>query len=198
MCSSDLLVTLERMGEKSAANLLSSIEKSKQQPLSRLIFALGIPFIGSRAATTLGDNIDDMESLQQAMYEDLIQIPEIGDKMAESIVTFFKQDQTKDLLNRLTSAGVNMEADKTQEKGPKPFDGITFVLTGTLEKYARTKVTEMIESVGGKVTGSVSKKTDYVVVGKDPGSKYDKAVELGIQVLDEKGFEELISPVVEV
>lgn len=188
------LIPLDRMGEKSAANLLMAIENSKHQSLDRLIYALGIPFIGSKAASILGQAFTTMKDLQGATYEDLIQIPEIGDKMAESIVTFFKQDQTKDLLRRLKSVGVNMKADKIEE-GPKPLDNVTFVLTGTLEKYSRSQAKEMIESLGGKVTGSVSKKTGYVVVGEKPGSKYEKAQELGIEILDEEGFEKLISRV---
>jgi DNA ligase (NAD+) len=185
------IVPLERMGEKSAANLLSAIEKSKEQPLDRLIYALGIPFIGSKAASILADAFGSMTDLENAAYEELINIPEIGDKMAESIVTFFKQDQTRKLLSRLKEAGVNMEAEKKQE-GPRPLEGLTFVLTGTLERYTRQQATELIEKLGGRVAGSVSKKTDYVVVGQDPGSKYDKAVKLGIKILNEGQFEEMI------
>ncbi|MCR4431629.1 MAG: NAD-dependent DNA ligase LigA [Tepidanaerobacteraceae bacterium] len=185
------LVPLERMGEKSAANLLAAIENSKSQPLSRLIYALGIPFIGSKSASILADAFGSMENLERATYEELVAIPEIGDKMAESIVTFFKQDQTKNLLSRLKAAGVCMEAKKRDE-GPLPLTGITFVLTGTLEHFTRVQATEIIEKLGGKVTGSVSKNTDYVVAGKDPGSKYDKAVKLGIKIIDEKQFMEMI------
>ncbi|RKL64377.1 NAD-dependent DNA ligase LigA [Thermoanaerobacteraceae bacterium SP2] len=188
------LVPLERMGEKSAANLLSAIENSKSRPLGRLIYALGIPFIGSKAATILADAFGSMEKLEKATYEELIDIPEIGDKMAESIVTFFKQDQTRRLLSRLKAAGVNMEAEKKEksEEGPSPFKDLTFVLTGTLKHYTRPQATEIIEKLGGKVTGSVSKKTDYVVVGEDPGSKYDKAVKLGVKILNEEQFEQML------
>jgi len=185
------LVPLERMGEKSAANLLSSIENSKSQPVSRLIYALGIPFIGSKAASLLADAFGSIENLEKATYEELTGVPEIGDKMAESIVTFFKQDQTKDLLSRLKTAGVSMEAEN-KEQGPTPLAGLTFVLTGTLERYTRPQATEIIEKLGGKVTGSVSKKTSYVVVGKDAGSKYDKAVELGVKILNEQEFDKMI------
>lgn len=186
------LVGLERMGEKSAANLLAAIEQSKKRPLSRLIFALGIPFIGSKAASTLAQAFGSIENLKNATYEDLIQVPEIGAKMAESILTFFMQDQTERLLTRLREAGVSM-AEEKKEEGPLPMKGLTFVLTGTLEKYTRQQAKELIESLGGNVTGNVSKKTDYVVAGKEPGSKYDKAVKLGIKILDEDQFEELIS-----
>ncbi|MDI3481470.1 MAG: ligase [Tepidanaerobacteraceae bacterium] len=184
------LVPLERMGEKSAANLLAAIENSKSRPLNRLIYALGIPFIGSKAASILADAFGSMENLEKASYEQLVSIPEIGDKMAESIVTFFKQDQTKNLLARLKAAGVSMEAKK-REKGPLPLEGLTFVLTGTLEGYTRSQATEIIEKLGGKVTGSVSKKTDYVVAGKDPGSKYEKAVKLGVKIIDEEQFKKM-------
>jgi len=188
------LVPLERMGEKSADNLIKAIENSKKQPLSRLIFALGIPFIGSRASSILADALGSMEKLQAATYEELMMIPEIGSKMAESIVTFFKQEQTTKLLKRLKDAGVNMvEQRAVPADGKRPLENLTFVLTGTLEKYSRSQATEIIESLGGRVTGSVSKKTDYVVLGKDPGSKYDKAVKLGIKIIDEKEFERLIS-----
>ncbi|MGB4168050.1 MAG: helix-hairpin-helix domain-containing protein, partial [Tepidanaerobacteraceae bacterium] len=160
--------------------------------LSRLIYALGIPFIGSKASFLLAEALGSMDKLQTATYDELIKIPEIGSKMAESIITFFKQEQTKKLLTRLEEAGVNME-ERRQVEGPKPLENLTFVLTGTLEKYSRKEAKEIIENLGGRVTGSVSKKTDYVVVGKDPGSKYDKAVELGVKIIDENEFDKLIA-----
>lgn len=186
------LIPLERMGEKSADNLIKAIQNSKKQPLSRLIYALGIPFIGSKASFLLAEALGSMDKLQTATYDELIKIPEIGSKMAESIITFFKQEQTKKLLTRLKEAGVNME-ERRQVEGPKPLENLTFVLTGTLEKYSRKEAKEIIENLGGRVTGSVSKKTDYVVVGKDPGSKYDKAVELGVKIIDENEFDKLIA-----
>ena len=133
-----------------------------------------------------------MEKLQTASYDELIKIPEIGEKMAESIVTFFKQEQTKKLLKRLKDAGVNMQED-TPREGKKPLENLTFVLTGTLEKYSRSQAKEIIENLGGRVSSSVSKKTDYVVLGRDPGSKYDRAVQLGVKIIDEKEFERLIA-----
>ncbi len=187
----EALIPLERMGEKSANNLIKAIENSKKQPLNRLVYALGIPLIGSKASLILAQEFKSMDRLQNATYEDLVKIPEIGDKMAESIITFFKQEQTKTLITRLKEAGVNMLYAK-DESGPKPLGNLTFVLTGALEKYSRSKAKELIENLGGKVTGSVSKKTDYVVVGKDPGSKYTKALELGVKILNEEQFEELI------
>ncbi|MFO7152906.1 MAG: NAD-dependent DNA ligase LigA [Bacillota bacterium] len=185
------LVPLERMGEKSAANLLSAIEESKKRPLDRLIYALGIPYVGSRTASLLSEAFGSISELEKATYEDLIKVPEIGDKIAESILAFFRQEQVRDLLARLKAAGVNMEAKK-REEGPRPLEGLTFVLTGTLEKYTRQQAKELIEELGGRVTGSVSKKTDYVVVGKDPGSKYENALKLGIKILNEAEFEEMV------
>lgn len=186
------IMNLERMGEKSADNLIAAIEESKKRPLSRLIYALGIPFIGTKAASILAGAFGSMEKLQAAKYEDLIKIPEIGEKMAESILTFFAQSQTKDLIARLRIAGVNM-TDETTNRGALPMENMIFVLTGTLEKYSRKQAEELIQGMGGRVTSSVSKKTDYVIVGKDPGSKYDKAINLGIKVLDEQQFEQFLA-----
>ncbi len=188
------IIPLERMGEKSAENLINAIEKSKKQPLNKLLFALGIPFIGSKAADILASAFGSIENISKASYDDLIKIPEIGDKMAESVVTFFKQRQTKDLLGRLKDAGVNMKSADVPE-GPAPLKNTTFVLTGTLEGYTRQEATKIIESLGGRVTGSVSKKTDYVLAGKEPGSKYDKAIKLGVRIIDEKQFKELITQI---
>ena len=185
------LIPLERMGEKSADNLINAIQDSKKQPLSRLVYALGIPFIGSKASFLLAQAFGSMDKLKAATYDELIKIPEIGTKMAESIVTFFKQEQTNKLLERLKSVGVNMEEQRRTE-GIRPLENLTFVLTGTLEKYSRNEAKEIIENLGGRVAGSVSKKTDYVMVGKDPGSKYDKAVELGVKIIDENEFDKLI------
>lgn len=187
------LVPLERMGEKSASNLLVAIEESKKRSLDRLIFALGIPFIGSKAAKILTKHYDSIDSLSQASYEELITIPEIGEKMAESIVTFFKQKQNRKLIEKLRKAGVNMESIKQEDVGEQPLKGKTFVLTGKLKNYSRREAKNLIENLGGKVTGNVSKKTDYVVVGSDPGSKYDRAVELERKILSEEEFKELIS-----
>lgn len=185
------LIPLERMGEKSAANLLSSIEESKKQPLDRLIFALGIPFIGAKAAKLLAEAFETMDNLIKADFEDLIRVQEIGEKMAKSVLTFFKQEQNLALIKRLKAAGLNMESDKKVDS-PQPLKDTTFVLTGTLENYTRQEAQKLIEQLGGKVTGSVSKKTDYVVVGSEPGSKYDKALKLGVKILNEPEFEELI------
>jgi DNA ligase (NAD+) len=190
------LLNLERMGEKSVDNLLQAIEASKENSLERLLFGLGIRFIGSKAAKTLAAEFETMERLQQASFDDLIAIDEIGDKMADSVVQYFAEEEVSDLIRELKELQLNMEY-----KGPKrvevenassPFFGKTIVLTGKMEKMSRPEAKERIEALGGKVTGSVSKKTDIVIAGEDAGSKYDKAVELGITVWDEEQFLEIL------
>jgi DNA ligase (NAD+) len=188
----DELLKLERMGEKSVDNLLKAIESSKDNSLERLLFGLGIRFIGAKAAKTLATEFDTMDKLQQASYEDFIAVDEIGEKMADSVVQYFAEEEVADLINELKELGLNMEY-----KGPKrvevsedanPFAGKTIVLTGKMEQMSRPEAKERIEALGGKVTGSVSKKTDIVVAGEDAGSKYDKALELGITIWDEEQF----------
>ncbi|MDK2991107.1 MAG: ligase [Clostridiales bacterium] len=184
------LVKLERMGPKSAKNLINAIGASKDRGLARLLYALGIPLVGTRAASILAERFGDIYKLMKADQVQLTVIPEIGPKIAESVVTFFKQEQTRDLIKRLEAAGVRLRADKKQ-KGNAPLAGLTFVLTGTLSKYTREQATEIIEGLGGKVTSSVSKKTDYVIAGDNPGSKLNKALQLGVKVIDENEFERL-------
>lgn len=188
----DELLKLERMGEKSVDNLLLAIEASKENSLERLLFGLGIRFIGAKAAKTLATEFETMDKLQQATYEDLIAVDEIGDKMADSVVQYFAEEKVNDLINELKELKLNMEY-----KGPKrvevdqdsnPFAGKTVVLTGKMEKLSRPEAKERIEALGGNVTGSVSKKTDIVIAGEDAGSKYDKAVELGITIWNEDEF----------
>ncbi|WP_102347870.1 NAD-dependent DNA ligase LigA [Bacillus sp. Marseille-P3661] len=183
------LLKLERMGEKSVDNLLAAIETSKNNSLERLIFGLGIRLVGSKAAKTLAQHFETMEKLQGATVEDLTAIFEIGEKMANSIVEYFSLPQVSQLIDELKSYGVNLEY-----KGPKlvnaaeidsVFAGKTIVLTGKLEQLSRNDAKKEIEALGGKVTGSVSKKTDLVIAGEDAGSKLDKANELGIEVWDE-------------
>ena len=183
------LVALERMGEKSADNLLSAIEKTKDNSLERLLFGLGIRLVGAKAAKTLAQHFGSMDGLMQASKEELVAIHEIGDKMADSVVTFFEQPEVEQLIEELKVLGLNMEY-----KGPKPvsaedvdsvFAGKTVVLTGKLIEMKRNEAKEAIERLGGKVTGSVSKSTDLVIAGEDAGSKLTKATELGIEVWDE-------------
>ncbi|WP_042357548.1 NAD-dependent DNA ligase LigA [Bacillus rubiinfantis] len=184
------LLDLERMGEKSASNLLAAIEASKDNSLEKLLFGLGIRHVGAKAAKTLAIQFGSMNNLAAATKEELIAINEIGEKMADSIVSFFEQEEAKELIEELMACGVNMEY-----KGPKPlsaeesdsvFAGKTIVLTGKLEVLTRNEAKERIEALGGKVAGSVSKKTHLVIAGKDAGSKLAKAQELGVQVWDEE------------
>jgi DNA ligase (NAD+) len=184
------LIALERMGEKSVTNLLKAIESSKTNSLEKLLFGLGIRHVGAKAAKTLAQSFDTMDKLAAATKEDLIAINEIGDKMADSIVAFFDQEEAMELIKELASAGVNMAY-----KGAKPvsveesnsiFAGKTVVLTGKLEKLSRNEAKEKIEALGGNVSGSVSKKTHLVIAGEDAGSKLTKAEELGIEVWDEE------------
>ncbi|WP_129595973.1 NAD-dependent DNA ligase LigA [Anaerophilus nitritogenes] len=187
------LIHLERMGEKSVKNLLDAIEKSKKNDLYRVIFGLGIKLVGIRAASLLSDAFMSMDNLMKASYEEIVVIPEIGHKMAESIVAFLKEDRNIEIIEKLKKAGVNMENYKDDDtEVEKKFEKKTFVLTGTLQKYKRNEAKEIIEKLGGKVTGSVSKKTDYVLAGSEAGSKLEKANELGVKVIDEDEFEEMI------
>ncbi|MEH7416123.1 NAD-dependent DNA ligase LigA [Neobacillus drentensis] len=184
------LLALERMGEKSVTNLLKAIEASKANSLEKLLFGLGIRHVGAKAAKTLSQQFMTMEKLAHADKMELISINEIGDKMADSIVSFFEQEEAMELINELVRAGVNMEY-----KGPRPisveesdsvFAGKTVVLTGKMEQLSRNEAKEKIEALGGKVAGSVSKKTHLVIAGEDAGSKLTKAQELGIEVWDEE------------
>ncbi|MBA1336673.1 MAG: DNA ligase (NAD(+)) [Firmicutes bacterium] len=186
------LENLERMGKKSVENLLNAIEASKDRGLSRVITSLGIPYVGSRAAALLARHFGSMDRLMEAGKEELMEVPEIGDKMADSIRTFLNQEQNLKFINNLKESGVKMTEDRAADAAPGKFSGQTFVLTGTLGKYTRNEAAEIIERLGGKVSGSVSKKTDYVVAGENPGSKLDKARNLGVKVIGEREFDELI------
>jgi DNA ligase (NAD+) len=180
----DDLLSLERMGDKSAQNILDEIENSKKLPLERVIYGLGIRMVGERTAQFLGEHFGSMEALEQAGVEELQNVDEVGPRIAESIVEFFSIPANRKLVERLREAGLTLTGKK-KERGTK-LAGKTFVLTGTLAKHTRDEAKKMIEDAGGKVTGSVSKKTDYVVAGADAGSKLDKAKELGVAVIDEQ------------
>jgi DNA ligase (NAD+) len=185
------LAALERMAEKSAQNLLDEMETSKKLSLSRLIYALGIRFVGERTGQLLAEHFGSLDALKDATEEQLIEVPEVGPKVTASIVEFFSEAANKKLVKRLVDAGLNV---KEARKAPKDtrLAGKTFVFTGELSKYSREQAGELVTSHGGKVTSSVSKKTDYVVVGAEPGSKYDKAKSLGVAILDEAAFEKLL------
>src|SRR5437660_16507 len=186
----DDLLSLERMGDKSAQNILDEIEGSKQLPLERAIYGLGIRFVGERTAQFLAEHYGSMEALEKTCVEELQNVNEVGPRIAESIVEFFSIPANRKLVERLGEAGLTFKGKK-KERGTK-LAGKTFVLTGTLAKYTRDEAKKMIEDAGGKVTGSVSKRTDYVVAGADAGSKLDKAKELGVAVIDEMGMEKLV------
>jgi DNA ligase (NAD+) len=187
----DQVANLERMAEKSAQNLLDEIAASKKQPLSRLIYALGMRFVGERTAQLLAENFSSLEELAAAKSEDLEKVTEVGPKVSESIVEFFSEPANRKLIKKLHAAGVRPTAEKREIKSQK-FAGKSFVFTGALEHRSREEAGELVLQHGGKLSGSVSKKTDYVVVGADPGSKYDKAKELGVTILTEAEFEKLI------
>lgn len=189
------LLNLERMGEKSVDNLLKAIDASKANSLERLLFGLGIRFVGAKAAKTLAEEFETMEKLQQATMEDLIAIDEIGEKMADSIVQYFSEQKVTDLLNELRELGVNMEytgVKRSERTSDSIFAGKTFVLTGKMENYTRQEAKTLIENLGGSVTSSVSKKTDFVIAGVDAGSKYDKAQKLGVTIWDEEQLKEAL------
>ncbi|HHW48050.1 MAG TPA: NAD-dependent DNA ligase LigA, partial [Clostridiaceae bacterium] len=189
----DELVNMERMGKKSTENLLISIERSKSNNIDRLITGFGIRHIGLRAAQLLSENFESIDELAKASVEDIMKINEFGEKMAKSVVTFFRQEQTHDTVEKLRRAGVNLQSTGKKKIKDNRFEGLTFVLTGTLPTYTRAEATEIIESFGGKTSGSVSKKTSFVLAGEEAGSKLDKARQLGIRIIDEEEFKKMIS-----
>ena len=185
------IASLKKNGKKFAQNLIDAIEESKHRDLYRLVNALGIRHVGVKLAKTLCKTYNTMDKLMGATYEELYMKEEIGKIIAKSITDFFKEEQTLDLINKLKEYGVNMEAIK-EEGTDERFEGLTFVLTGTLEKYSRDEAQEIIEKLGGKTSGSVSKKTSYVLAGESAGSKLTKAQELGVKIITENEFEEMI------
>jgi len=190
--TADDLLGLERMGPKSVQNLLEAVEKSKQAGLSRLLFGLGIRHVGVKAAGQLARRFGDIDVLARTGIEDLTVIEEIGPKIAESVVAYFAAAENLTLVEKLRAAGVKLTEERSGEITGGPFSGKTFVLTGTLSGMSRSEAGEIIERLGGKVAGAVSKKTDYVVAGVEAGSKLDKARQLGVKVLDESEFAGLV------
>lgn len=182
---------MEKMGEKSVLNMIEAIEKSKENSLEDLIFALSINLVGKQGAKLLAKEFKSMDNLMNATYDDLISINEIGDKMANEIIKFFNNEKKISLINKLKSLGVNMEYINEENEDLK-FEGMTFVLTGTLSKYKRNDAKKIIENYGGKVSSSVSKKTTYVLAGENAGSKEEKAKALGIKIISEDEFEKMI------
>lgn len=185
------LAQIEGFKEKSIHNLLKSLEKSKETTLSRFIFALGIPYVGEGTAELLADTSGSIENLAKMSEEELLRIEGVGDKVAESIIAFFEDPMHQKEIEDLLALGVKPTSQMKKIEG-HPFSGKTFVLTGSLEGLSRSEAAALIKERGGKVSGSVSKKTDYVLVGEDPGSKFDKAKELEIKILDEKTFQKML------
>lgn len=186
------VAALDRMAEKSAANLVAAIEASKERPLSRLLFALGIRHVGSHTAELIAMRFRTMEAVMAASEEELQQVEEVGEIVAASVTSFFENPRNRELIARLRAAGVCMEESRAEsETGPKPFAGKTFVVTGTLVRYTRDQIHERIKQLGGRPAASVSKKTDYVIAGENAGSKLDKARALGVNILTEDAFETL-------
>ena len=182
------ILSLERWGDKSVQNLLNAIEGSKKRPFSRVIYALGIRHIGASVAQLLVDNFITIEQLISATVDDLQDIQGVGPRIAESVVRFFADKHNQRIVERLKAAGVQMAEKKVRKRISHQFFGKTFVLTGTLESMSREEARQKIESLGGKVTSSVSRNTDFVVVGLEPGSKLEKAQKYNILLLDEKKF----------
>ncbi len=186
------LENLERMGEKSAQNLVDEIAGSKKNTLARLIYAIGMPFVGERTAQLLAEHFGSMAKLAEATQEELMEVPEVGPKVAEGVREFFSESANRKLIDHLRAVGVNMK-EARQAPVSTRFAGMTFVFTGTLAKRSREEAEALVVSHGGKPGGSVSKKTNYVVVGEDAGSKLEKAKALGVNILSEAQFENLLS-----
>ena len=182
------LITLEGYGNKSVANLLDAIDNSKSNSLEKLIFGLGIPHVGAKTAKVLAANYKELDNLINTTEEDLVKIPDIGEIIAKSIVNYFSNEENIKEIERLKKIGLNMTYLGKEAKENSNFINKSFVVTGTLEKYSRDEAKELIESNGGKSVDSVSKKTSVVIVGKNPGSKYDKAKSLGIEIWNEEDF----------
>ncbi|SFB15291.1 DNA ligase (NAD+) [Lentibacillus halodurans] len=190
------LLQLDRMGEKSTDNLLTAIEASKKNSLERLLFGLGIRFVGSKAAKILAAHFETMENLQQATFEDIVAINEMGDKMADAVVQYFAEDEVKHLLHELKDIGLNMayKGPKQQDiEGDTAFSGKTVVLTGKMENFTRSEAKTLVEQLGGSITGSVSKNTDILIAGEDAGSKLDKAEKLGVTIWNERQLREVLN-----
>ena len=181
------LADMDRMGLKSAQNLMEALQKSKKRPLDRVIFALGIRFVGTGVAALLADHSGSVDKLIHATHAELDAIEGVGPAIAESVITFFKQKNNLKVIEKLRKAGVNMAEERIKKTGGI-FQDKTFVLTGALTRFTRDGATELIESEGGKVNSSVSRSTDYVLVGENPGSKYRKALDLDVEIIDEDTF----------
>jgi len=188
----DDIYGLDNFKEKSTENLLRSIESSKDRPLEKLLYALGVRFVGSHTAEILSEKYESLDSLRDADYGELESIHEIGPRIAESIITFFDQEDNLKIIEKLKRAGIDPHKDLSKRRSKKDFEDKIFVLTGKLENHSRESASKLIKDYGGKVTSSVSKNTDYVLAGKDPGSKLLKAKEFDINIIDEDSFERML------
>lgn len=186
------LLKLERMGEKSAQNVVNAIQESRSQPLDRLLAGLGIRHVGNRVAYVLASNFGSLDALAKATLEDLSAVNEIGDVIADSVHDFFHNKSGLDSIRQLKDVGVDPKMEKSKTSGARPLDGKTVVVTGRLEKLDRKEIEDLIVKLGGKASGSVSRKTSFVVAGESAGSKLDKAKELGVKVVTEKEFLEMV------
>jgi DNA ligase (NAD+) len=187
------LVALERMGAKSAQNLLAALEQSKSTTLPRFLYGLGIRHVGESTARDLARHFGKLDGIMDASVEQLLQVPDVGPVVAQSIHAFFQQPHNREVIEQLRACGVHWEEGEPAVQAPRPLSGKTVVLTGTLPTLSREEAKELLETAGAKVAGSVSKKTDYVVAGAEAGSKLEKARELGVAVLDEEGLRQLLA-----
>jgi DNA ligase (NAD+) len=187
------LAALDRMGEKSAQNLLAGLQQSRQTTLPRFLYALGIRHVGEATARDLARHFGGLDAILDAGVEQLLEVPDVGPIVAESIHTFFAQPHNREVVEQLRACGVRWDEGAPAARAPKPLAGKTVVLTGTLPTLSRDEAKDLLEAAGAKVAGSVSKKTSYVVAGAEAGSKLDKAQELGVPVLDEDGLRALLA-----
>ena len=188
------LMTLDKMGEKSVDNLIKSIEDSKSRPYSKTLYALGIPFVGKFLANLLADVSGNIDNLAKMEVEELLSIDQVGDKVAQSVYNFFRDEESVELLNRLKSHGINYENKAKENTGNEVFSGKTFLFTGKLEHFGRSEIKDVVEKLGGTNLGSVSKKLDFLIVGEDAGSKLEKAQALGtVKIISEKDFFDMIN-----
>jgi DNA ligase (NAD+) len=183
---------LEGFKEKSTLNLLRSIEQSKNRPLEKLLYALGIRFVGTHVAEILASNFASLDDIQKASFDELVSIHEIGPRIAESITLFFKQEQNIKFIGRLKRAGVNFKSSYDSSQAREQFRDKTFVITGKLSFLTRSRAKELLKRYGARVTSSISKNTDYLIVGEEPGSKLDEAKSLGVKTINEKEFRGMI------
>jgi DNA ligase (NAD+) len=189
----ETLSHLERLAEKSAANLVQAIQATQERRLPSLLFGLGVRYVGEHVAKVLASHYRSLDALARANWEELMQVPGIGPRIAESAANFFAQEENQRVIARLRAAGVRMEEEEAQVPASLPLEGKIFALTGALEGFSREEAKEDILQRGGKIASSVSRKTDYVVAGKDPGSKLQEAQRLGVRILDQQEFQDLLT-----